>query len=102
MSEIGRIIEAVFPGVKVIPKPDINLINQLLKLSETDKDKATKHLISLFKPAAVNNNKEIVDESSPKLCKDFVEAYLSKPYLVYDPKDNHRLVTKEVLERSKK
>jgi hypothetical protein len=101
MSEIGRIIEAVFPGVRVIPMPDINLINQLLKLSETDKDKATKHLISLFKPA-VNNNEEIVDKSSPKLCKDFVEDYLSRPYLVYDPKDNHKLITKEEHEKSKK
>jgi hypothetical protein len=100
MSEVRRIIEAIFPGVRVLPMPDINLINQLLKLSETDKDKATKHLSSLFK--SVNDDYDIVDKSSPELYRDFVEAYSLKPYLVYDPKDNHRLITKEEPEEFKK
>ena len=69
--------------------PDIDLINQLLKLSETDNDQAIRHLISLFKTVNGDN------KSSLKLCKDFVEDYLSKPYLVYDPKDNHKLIKKE-------
>ena len=97
MSEKRRIIEAILPGVRVMPMPDINLINQLLKLSETDKDKAIKHLISLFKTVSGT-----VDKSSPQLCKGFVEDYLSKPYLVYHPKDNHKLTTKKELEDSKK
>ena len=63
MSEIGRIIEMIFPGVKVVPMPNIDLINQLLKISETDKDKALKHLISLFKTVSGT-----VDRSSPQHC----------------------------------
>lgn len=80
-----------------MPMPDIDLINQLLKLSETDKDMGIKHLISLFKTVSGT-----VDKSSPQLCKDFVEDYLSKPYIVYHPKESHKLVTKRELEGFKK
>ena len=54
MSEIGRIIETIFPGVRVVSMPDFDLINQLLKLSETDKDQAIRHLISLFKTVTLS------------------------------------------------
>ena len=89
MNEVRRAIEEAFPGVRFISLPDRDLISQLLKLSEIDKEKDTKHLISLFK--TVNPD----DKSRLKLCKDFVEDYLSKPYFVYDPKDNHKLITKK-------
>lgn len=48
MNEVKRAIEEAFPGVRFISLPDRDLISQLLKLSEIEKEKATKHLISLF------------------------------------------------------
>lgn len=53
---------------------------QLLKLSETDKERAIKNLANLFRK--YTEDVGIVDSfMSPDKCREYVEAYLKAPYI---------------------
>ena len=94
MSEIREWIRENCPGVEVIRMPSIDLVNQLLKLSETDKDRAIKELINLYRPVIMGPGLFDAD-----FCRKMVEMYLMNPYLVYDPINNQTLTVMEDLLR---
>lgn len=90
----GRLRKYGLDADDIIRLPNVNDVNQLLKLSETDRDRAIRELTSLYSPIVMTTCM-----FGPKFCSDMVELYLENPYLVYHPLDKHTLTTKEDIER---